>query len=94
MNDRVGIVAKRHQYPNDSLQMQTRSHATNLGMNAAEGSSTASSSMWVSVGDNGINKPVHLCIGAGIAGTIAKATQCLDTNRAHNGVGVDNKFLF
>ena len=94
MNHRVRIIAKRHQYANNSLQVQTRCHPTNLGMNATQSSSTTSSSMRVSVCNNCINKPIDLRIGASIARTITEAAQRLDTDCAYNGVGINNKFLF
>lgn len=74
--------------------MQAGGHTTDLSVNAAQSSSTASASVWFPVLDNCVYKPIDLRVRQGVPRVITKTPERLGTDRPDDWVGIDDKFLY
>ena len=93
MHDRMGVTAQGHQDANNSFEMQSCSHTSDLGVNAAQSGSTACTSVGLPVLNNSVNKPVDHCVGQCIPKVIAESSECLCANCADNWISIGDKFL-
>lgn len=73
--------------------MEASSHATDLGVNAAEGSCASCTSVGLAIFNNGINNPIDLGIREGVPSAVAKPTQRLEANCTDDRVMINDEFL-